>query len=258
MTQDNRDRTLARFRENERGNTFFFILLGVVLFAALAFVISRGVRTQTTRTLSARQAEIAASEMMAYAQRISSSVDSVLRKGVSENNLSFENAVIAGMTNADCTEDKCKIFQRDGGDMSYQPPVVDWLDDSFAASPTYGQIAFVSETCTESAGCDTDGDDNEDLVLFISYIKKDLCLKINEELGITNPSDDAPVDAACAGAGTAVAGQYHGSFGEDHALYGSGGEFTGKTAGCFRHTGGSCANTGNSYHFFSVLIERQD
>ena len=56
------DNICAKVRCNsERGSMFFYIMLGVVLFATLAFTVSRGMRGSQTNAMSDRKDELAAS-----------------------------------------------------------------------------------------------------------------------------------------------------------------------------------------------------
>lgn len=107
-------------RRYERGNAFIFILLGIALFAGLAFTISRSMRSQTTTTLSSRDADLAATDIMSYNQALARAVDRVRRKGCSENDISFEQDNILGYEHGAAVPDKCKIFHPDGGNITWQ------------------------------------------------------------------------------------------------------------------------------------------
>ena len=60
----------AQNRKTEAGNVFLFILLGIVLFATLSYIMSRGFRTTGTDQISDRRAELAATEIMNFSQQL--------------------------------------------------------------------------------------------------------------------------------------------------------------------------------------------
>ncbi len=73
----------------EKGSAFFYIILAIVLFATLAFTVSRGMRGKQTDAMSERKAEIIASDILGYTQKISQNVDRLRRNNCSESELSF-------------------------------------------------------------------------------------------------------------------------------------------------------------------------
>ena len=69
-------------RISERGNVFIFILLGLVLFAALSFTVARGFRSDTTSQMTDRQAELLATEIITYGQQMERTVNRLRRNGL--------------------------------------------------------------------------------------------------------------------------------------------------------------------------------
>jgi len=171
MRQSNCIRLMPVSRHAERGNVFMFILLGVVLFAALSFTVARGFRSDTTSSMSEREAELAASEILDYAQRMQRAVSRVLRNGVSENQISFENSQSpVTYPNSNCTNDQCLIFHPDGGGMKWQEPPEGASDFSWNITanhkiPGYG------------------GTGHAGLVLHLPEIDERLCETLNRRLG---------------------------------------------------------------------------
>ena len=106
---------------SESGNVFMFIMLGIALFAALMFTFSRGAHEGGGR-LSKKQAEMAAMDIIAYANKLERAVARVQQKGISENDISFDNAFVSGYDNASCTTNTCKVFSTGGGNITYQRP----------------------------------------------------------------------------------------------------------------------------------------
>lgn len=110
-------------RHGERGNVFLLILLGIALFAAISFTMSRGMRTEGVDRLDDRKAELLIAEISSDSQKFQRAVDLLRRKGCSENQLSFwgDSNGDGADTNADDyhnpnapTDRSCHIFDSNG------------------------------------------------------------------------------------------------------------------------------------------------
>lgn len=220
-------------RASERGNIFFFILLGIMLFGALAFMISRGMRSETTSTMSQRQAELAAVDILSYAQRLERSIAKIQRRGMSENDISFENSVDTGYDRTPAQPAEHNIFEAAGGGLSWQKPPSGSNDGS--------DWLFTAETCiadigSGSTGCDSDGLPNEELLAVLPNINKSLCEAIDKKLQITT----IPANSGDPYSTT----KFTGSFGD-------GGEIIldrPRPAACYKQV--------TDYHFYYTLIAR--
>ncbi len=229
-------KSMKKNHSKQRGNVFFFVMLGVALFATLAYVVSRGMRSDTTSRLSARQVELAATDILSFGQKIEHRVAKIRRKGISESDISFEHdgdfVNAACDTGADPKFPNCQVFNASGGGFTYKSPEQD---------VTANEWHFTGETCiigigTGVAGCDSDTDSsNEELLAVLAAIDQPVCEEINDRLGI---------GATPASAGGHAATKYTGSFGDDTVLDG----LNNLNAGCF--------SNGGNFHFFQVLIAR--
>jgi len=236
---------------NQSGNVLFYILIGVALLGALSYAVSRTNRGNAG-SIGKEQTKMAATEIIEYGDILGKAVMQLRLRGVSDTQISFENTVMSGYENADCSDGYCKVFALDGGGINYVKPKEEWLDSSFSANSIYGYGNFFGRSCTEDVSCYSDGIDNEDLIYFVPFLKKDICLKINDVLGIENPSGDAPIDSGCSGAG--ISYKFTGTYSEDLALQNTSSTMNRK-AGCFKHDTG-CTGHINTYNFYKVLIER--
>lgn len=108
----------------ESGNIFFIILIAVVLFSALAFTFSRGIQ-KGGESISQRRADLAASDILSYAQRVERGVQRIIGERIPEKMISFENDNFFGYANPDCTDDSCRVFKPAGGGVSWQNPPAD-------------------------------------------------------------------------------------------------------------------------------------
>ncbi|MCK6418113.1 MAG: hypothetical protein L6Q57_04135 [Alphaproteobacteria bacterium] len=221
-----------RHPSSESGSIFLMILIGVVLFAALAFTLTRSMRSQTTSSLTGRQAEIAASDILTYAQRVQNAVERVRRHNCSENDISFENDVVAGYTHAVAPPDRCKIFHAQGGALGWQDP---------PAGVNDGSAWFFSDNNRFTGH----GDDAiNDLALFLPNLDYGVCMALNEGLGI-DLAADPPVSADAPDVTTKATGLFTASTTD----IGPG------TAGFSAFPSG-CFSNGGAYYFFNVLMAR--
>lgn len=245
-------------KHNQRGSVFFYILLAVVLFAALAFTVSRSLRGNSTNALTQRQAEIAASEIMDYSAQIARAVDRVRRKGVSESDLDFSSNLFSRHAssppnvwdaNPNCADIQCKIFDSAGGKMA------ETIFESYAIEhtlgfsddvPRHGHPAFYRVSALGH------GSDAEDLVLHIIRIRDSICSAINDKLNLTAPATLSQEAAGSSGQ-TAEGGDGYWDFEETETsepLFDEAVNMQGQLQGCFRMGG----DYGNVY--FRVLLER--
>lgn len=221
-------------RNSESGNVFFIVMVAVVLFAGLMFTFSRGAR-QGGDNLSAKQAEVFASDILNYAQRVERGVSRVYGRGFSENAISFQNEYISGYENTNCTQTRCRVFHPEGGAISYKR-----LEDRWSRSQQ--NWVYTGENRVIGVGTDCTNNSCSDLIMVIEDVPTTICTAINEKLAIGPPiPTDDNIDLT----------PYDGTFGysasndigdEDNTLEEV------RTA-CFQETGGN-------YYFYHVLLER--
>lgn len=226
----------GKFRSgNESGNVFVIIILGVVLFGALMFIASRGMN-ESPQSVSDKRARVVAAEVLSTAQTLERSVGRLLSRGISENNVSFENSEVAGYDYSGCTSPECMVFSPKGGGISWPKSSEDANDGS--------PWLFTGGTCIADigqggAGCDTNGVADEELVAVLPNVKKEVCAEIDARLGISG----IPVNSADGYSVTKFLGTFADGASPDN--------MDGQPAGCFD---GGAAQPG--YHFYMVLEAR--
>lgn len=222
-----------RDQVTESGNVFLFILIGVVLFAALGFSVSRGFRSNTTSTLSKREAALAAADIFDYAQKVERAVNLVRRRGCSENEISFENDIVSGYDYS--TRDECKIFGSTGGSISWTSPATGVNDGS--------EWVFTGATCiadlgTGATGCDSDTDtSNEELFILLGDVDDMVCDRINNSLSISS----IPTDTG----GGLSSTKFIGDFADGTEIILSGGPYS-----------SACFSDGSDNYFYTVILAR--
>jgi len=242
----NKDKNVLR---NEKGNVFFFILLGVILFAALSYMTAKGLSSQTSNMLTERQIELAVSEILGYAQNIEESINKLRRQNVSEGDICFSYTQFSALNNAaynlvsTCGNNSYELFHPNGGGLAYRSVPDDWLDRSHISDQGYGEWMFTNKTAVAGLGSKPlTAVATLELIAHLNHLKESVCSAINKKLGIAGIPDNsnafspiAPVNSGFTSAG----GQINVA------------ALSGERTGCFRNTA-----TWNSYIFYKVLIER--
>lgn len=240
-------------KDMQNGSALLWILIGVVLFAALAFAVTRGMRGGNETVIASEVSKTRAIDVVQYGNALRAAVQNLRIEGVTPQLISFETPLLTGYANTACTEARCKIFDPSGGGLAYRDPAKEWLDSKQSAQPFFGQWYFPPNVCVEDigsggAGCDSDGMDNEDMIAILPWVRREICIEINNKLGVANPGGNPPVESGdgWSGAGT----QFTGTFTDSVIL-----EQPGQTAGCFAGNGTATPPAG-AYAFFQVLMAR--
>ncbi len=217
-------------RTNERGNAFFLVMIGVVLFAGLIFTLSRSAR-QGGENVSQKQAEIAASAILDYAQKVERGVNNVMNTvSFSEEDISFENDFLSADNNPNCSSARCMVFSPAGGSISYIAP----SDDMAAANNWH----FSGENTVLGVGANA----NADLMLMLNDVRRIVCEDINDRLGIaTMPTD---------GDGIEISTLFTGSYNNSEQI--SGASLDGVSSACVQNT----QPDPDEYIFYHVLRAR--
>lgn len=241
-------------KNSQSGNVLFYILLAVMLLAALAYAVAQGGRS-SINSVSAERARLFATEILGYGDVVANATGQSKLRGYTDSEISFENSVVTGYANASCSEGECKIFALNGGGVNYMKPNDEWLDTAQSGQSRYGELYVHSRSNVEDVGTG-----NDDLILFIPYLKKEICVAINKLLGIVPASRDVPRETNgpfavnikfdgtyVQAADSKVSGD--GTTGQTQILYG-------KQAGCTESSGGASNPPAGTFHFFKVLIAR--
>ncbi|MCE7886967.1 MAG: hypothetical protein DYH13_05625 [Alphaproteobacteria bacterium PRO2] len=225
-------------RNGERGNVFLFILLGVILFAALAFAISRGFRSDTTTAISQRKAELMAVDVLGYAQRLERAVDRVRRNGCSESDISFENATVAGYEHTPVVDDKCKIFNPAGGGLSWQTPP--------SGANNENPWFFGDNRIANFASTENMGTVKSELVLLLPNVNNTLCNLLNTK------TNKLAVWESGGGHNSTV--KFTGAFPAATNGINRGNNWPVPSAGCFCDTTGACTDNSPRYFYYVLLV----
>lgn len=246
-------------RRAEHGNVFIFILLGVVLFAALSYTVARSMRSDTASNISKQQATLAASEIINHAQRIERAINRMRRNGISESDISFANSFVSGYEHTPIQPDTNRIFEPQGGNITYLEPEAKWLANFGTAPDLYGEWYFPDATRIHRLGpngqdnseAHNDGISNEDLIAVLPYIKQDICIAINKRLSV---SADNTIPQDSNSLWEATEPKFTGTFTDSGlSIEGGGSGLANAPAACIEGNANPAADT---YHFYYALILR--
>jgi len=165
--------------KNEYGGVFFYILIAIVLLAALTFAINRDNRSSTS-TVTTQQAKLAAQEAIEHGDLVKNAFQKLLLRGFEATDISFENNIVAGYTLSTCATDDCKIFEVNGGSLN-------WIKASNTANGGTNWIySGVSSILDNGANA------RSDIVMILPGVTEEVCRNINFTLGVTANISDAP------------------------------------------------------------------
>lgn len=221
---------------NQRGSVFFYILLGVALFAALSYAVATSLRGNSG--VSSERNKLAASEIIATGNLFAEAVTRIRLRGYRKEAISFENDIYPVYGNGMCPDDRCKVFHSDGGGLSWENP-----------PPNITEIPWVfSGTIAVQDVGSSDGD----LAAFLSMIPADVCKEINVMLGIMSPTETVPYIPGTINAVSFFTGSYGSSLMTQARL-------NGRKSGCTQLQaitgtvfGGGTLNDG--YYYYQVLV----
>ncbi len=234
--------------KNQFGNALWFILIAIVLLGLLTISLSRTSNNNETGNFEQRQ--IAVTEILRYAKSIENAVQSLLVRGCSENDISFENNVVAGYINANSPADNsCHIFEPEGAGMTYLTPKLEWLDSN-TSDTSHGQ--YYMPNALSITGIETSA---EDLVLILPLVNENICSALNNTFGIAVIPVEAGVIDNSEYTNRQYKGQFSGaySFGDDAALANNA-LIDGESSLCIQSQ--NAEPVASTYHFYHVLYAR--
>lgn len=165
---------------SQRGSLFFYILIGVLLFAALSYVVASMLRGAGDYG-GGEQAKLQAHAIVEYAEKAKITVQDMRLTGIAAADLVFLKLGDAGYTAAPHTN---KVFHSNGGGLPI-PTLIDAVVTT-VLTPIVG--VYMTRTAIDDVGTTED-----DVVLSVRGVRADVCAKINDDLtgSTTIPSTGA-------------------------------------------------------------------
>lgn len=176
-------------RHHQSGNAMVYILIAVLLFAALAYTFLKSGQTGQG-SLSKEQSKIAAGQILSFANNVEKAVEKLRQRGCSENQISFVGATTYApgnytYSNANAPSDNsCDVFNANGGgviDVDMRPYM------TAEASRDMGQTLYTGSNSVSSVDLDP-ASPQKDLLMIVSDLDPNVCTAINDILGVTGPT----------------------------------------------------------------------
>jgi hypothetical protein len=238
-------------KNRESGNVLIFILIAVALFGALSFVMSDGSRVGQGM-VGSEQDKLAASEILNYAGQVRDAVKMLRVKGCSDTQISFHSALTPNNNNTNAPADfSCHVFHQKGGGMNFVMPPGIYTQQR---APV---VSFDANSCVYNIGTGTTSCDvaNVDLLIDMLPLTRDVCVAINNALGIGEPNAE-PANAVTSPALMDENYPFNGTYGpasRERIGHETGSPLAGKPTGCYKGASGYATNM---YVFYQVLIAR--
>lgn len=248
-------------RSAQSGNVIFIILLGIALFAALSYAVTGSMRGGSNfGGMNDQKAEIVAMDVINWGNQMTTAVAALRANGCTDTQITFENnngmskrgsGTAYVYTNSNAPADRsCHVFDVNGGgvtprlispDAAVNPAQVNsgWMQS---------QSWIVSGNRVLGNGDDTNTPNGTDLVLWAGRLKKEVCIKINEKLGVTNPGGSPPSETF-----NCTIAVFNGSYANCSNPMGDLAEIKGRKSFCLNDP---ASGTDNGYLYFQVLIAR--
>ena len=229
-------------RANESGSVFFYIMLAIVLLGSLSFAVSQGNRS-SVQALTDDREKLVASEIVSFGDTLEKAVTQLRLRGTGTNEFSFANPFMsAGLYGTYNTAPRNEIFNPTGGAVVFRsaPPE--------ATVSANVRFEFLASNEIEEIGSTCSAPSCSDLIVVVEDLIESVCIRINDNLGVTNPGGVPPTDSDIDEAGKYAAAtnpfSYVETIGdEDSAL-------AGQSEACFEETSDS------EFVYYKVLLPR--
>lgn len=235
---------------SQSGSAIIWVLMAVILFAAVGVALSYNSRT-STGIISGEQARAYAQQIIAYGNELKAATKRISLRGFSDGEISFENTLYVSASNAptftsshsNCASESCKIFSPSGGGLTpMRIPAAAATTETLTQPNQAGEVRFLSLSFVGA------GTSQNDIVMRVIFLDKNVCMKLNEILGVTAAGELPPNDDVT-------------GWSNDIKTYGGTGvlgdqdtRIIGKSAACAKWVGGGQGEA--EYHYYQVLLAR--
>lgn len=227
----------------ESGNVFFYIFIGVALFAGLTMAVSQGGRVSSSN-LTREQMQLRATEIIDYSDTISKAVGTLRLRGVTLANLRFATPSlnVADYGDATAIDQVNLVFHPNGGSAIYREA------GGASVNTGNGPYEFVALNAVAGFGTTCATSTCTDVLMVLGDVRADICRAINDYGDIGDATSALPVDSSFL-----MTGKFQGTISGASEVLGDEGTsaaLAGKSYGCFTNT-----DDGLNY-FYRVLWAR--
>lgn len=237
---------------SQRGSAIIMIFIAVGLFGLLAYAFMQGSRSNVS-WLSTEEASSYATNIIGYSGDVRTAVARLRARGCADIQMNFENPYYATVDYANPnspTDESCNIFSTKGGglkfDMSHKAMI-----EAAAEDLGWPPFWFGSGDVIPGLGTDCAAASCAELIMSSWGVNKNVCIAINNKLGITNPGGDPPNDEMINWPLFKGTYMYTGPSIASIAT-----QLTGKKSACIKAASCAPTITGGCYVYYLSLIER--
>ncbi len=230
-------------KDSQRGNVLWFIMIAIIFMGLITMALTRS-SSSVDQSGDREQMRIKTGQILRHAKGLEAAIETMKLRGVSENDISFENTITAtDYTNANCTTMDCRLFEVDGGGMSYLTfsGANDGSEWIFTGANNVGTTADPVGTTAARSG--------NDLIMLLPNATNAFCIELNRQLSVGTPGD-IPTDT-----GGIATTEFTGAYANALTLIDadpSPFELDGQYVGCFTDAAASPDVT----YFYYVLLAR--
>ncbi len=166
-------------RRTQSGNILFLILLAVVLFAALSYAVTQGMRGGGNNA-SSESGQAQSAEILNYFAQMDAAVQRMMvTGGVKDYELNFyyqspNKFVFGSNDNTNCTASSCRVFDPAGGGVTGRIfPTLTRLGTDGVPRLIYIPIPGVGTSAS-------------DILIRIENVKTNICLDVNAKFGLND------------------------------------------------------------------------
>lgn len=160
-------------QRSQSGSVIFILMIGIAIFAALAYAVTASLRTGTgaTENTELDKASLDATAVNDFAQSVRTGVQQMKNDGIEDTQIDFMDPADAGYNIAPHEK---KIFHPEGGGVGY---IAVWpsLDDPTQSSTTaWHYLSNTIDGIGSASGAE--------LIMTLMYVPQKTCLQINKAL----------------------------------------------------------------------------
>ncbi len=172
--------------QSQNGNVLVYVLIAIILFAALGFTLSRQTQNSSTKEIDTAKASLYAMEILSYSEQAKLVIDQMIFTGSNIAGLVFMLPSESGFNTAPHIH---KVYHPEGGGLSLTNIPAKAIAQT-SSSPAAGWYMgrFNNVEWSKGAG--------SDIILTAHQISKPVCEKINKNItgSITIPALNGDLD----------------------------------------------------------------
>jgi hypothetical protein len=234
----------SKARTSEKGNVLFLILIAVALFAALSYAVTQSSRSGSGDAGSETNL-VNSAQITQYPSSVRTSIIRMMvSKGVAVDQLLFDKPPYTDLTSAALRERG--VFHPEGGGASYGDAAADVMVSGAPGVWYFNGALEVANLGTTAAGVG-----GNEIIAFLPGIKRSVCEKLNEQLGITGDvNSDVDISGLADNMITASTANVDGVLILGDATSTDTVGLAGQAFGCYRN------NNTDNYVYYHVLVEQ--